>query len=267
MIQQIPIFSLICTLFLGITNANAHEFWLEPNTYSPKVEEDVKILLKVGQHFSGALYPYLSERFYKFTTQQDGATKAVEGLDGDDDPAVKIAFANERLAILAYHSKSFDLNYEKIAKFESFLGNTGLDGILKRHRAAGKPETSIEERYYRAAKLLLNVGGKAGGKDHFTGMPLELVAERNPYELAAGEKLPVRLLYEGKPIEGILITAFEKSNPEAKQKRRTDKDGMAMIPLPTSGAWLLNAVHMIEPAPDDGIHWISLWASMTFERP
>jgi uncharacterized GH25 family protein len=267
MIHRIPTISLVCSLFLGIATANAHEFWLEPNTYAPKAKEDVGILLKVGQHFSGALYPYLSDRFFKFTTEQDGDAKTVEGLDGDDDPAVKLAFPDERLAILAYHSKFFDLNYEKIAKFESFLGNTGLDEILIRHRAAGKPETNIDERYYRAAKLLLNVGGKAVGEDRFTGMPLELVAERNPYSLAAGEELPVRLLYEGKPIEGILVTAFEKSNPKTAQKRRTDKDGRAMIPLPTPGAWLLNAVHMIEPAPDDGVHWISLWASMTFERP
>ena len=267
MTQRIATFSLVCALFLGSTTANSHEFWLEPNTYSPKVNEDVGILLKVGQHFGGALYPYLSNRFFKFTTQQDGAAKTVEGLDGDDDPAVKLAFPDERLAILTYHSKSFDLNYETIAKFKRFLGNTGLDEILKRHRTAGKPETSIDERYYRAAKLLLNVGSKALGEDRFTGMPLELVAERNPYGLAAGEKLPVRLLYKGKPIEGILITAFKKSNPEAAQKRRTNKAGLAMIPLPASGAWLLNAVHMIEPAPDDGIHWISLWASMTFERP
>ncbi|MBT5496725.1 MAG: hypothetical protein HOK54_13355, partial [Alphaproteobacteria bacterium] len=67
----------------------------------------------------------------------------------------------ERLAILAYHSKFFDLNYEKMAKFEKFLGDTGSDKILARHRAAGKPETGIDERYYRAAKLLLNVGGNA----------------------------------------------------------------------------------------------------------
>jgi len=267
MIHQISAFSLICTLFLGIATANAHEFWLEPSTYAPKAKEEVGILMKVGQRFSGALYPYLSERFFKFTAGQNGAAKTVEGLDGDDDPAVTMAFPDERLAILAYHSKSFDLNYEKMAKFEKFLGNTGLDNILTRHRAAGKPETGIDERYYRAAKLLLNVGGKAAGEDRFTGMPLELVAERNPYGLATGEELPVRLLYEGKPIEGILIIAFEKSNPEATQKRRTDKDGRAMIPLPASGAWLLNAVHMIDATPDDGVHWISLWASMTFERP
>jgi uncharacterized GH25 family protein len=180
---------------------------------------------------------------------------------------VKLAFPDEHLAILAYHSKFFDLNYEKMAKFERFLGDTGSDKILARHPAAGKPETGIDERYYRVAKLLLNVGGNAMGEDRFTGMPLELVAERNPYGLATGEELPVHMFYEGKPIEDILIIAFEKSNPEALQKCRTDKDGRAIIPLPTSGAWLLNAVHLIEPAPDDGVHWVSLWASMTFERP
>ena len=103
--HQIAAFPLICALFWGIDTANAHEFWLETNTYAPKVNEEVGILMRVGQRFNGALYPYLSERFFKFTAEQNGAAKTVEGLDGDDDPAVKMAFPDEGLAILAYHSK------------------------------------------------------------------------------------------------------------------------------------------------------------------
>lgn len=268
MFKRLSIPPLVLAIFWSPIAVSAHEFWLEPRTYTPEVEADIPVTLHVGQNFSGAYYPYLIDRFYKFTAEQNEPAAAIDGLEGDDDPAVTLEFEKPRLAIVAYHSKSFELTYEKFEKFESFLQSAGQAHILAQHRSAGKPETEIEERYYRAAKLLLNVGGTGIGEDRFTGMPLELVAERNPYSLSAGEELPVRLLHNGKPIEGVLVTAFQKkAAPEAAQKRRTDKNGRASIPLPNSGAWLLNAVHIVEPAPDEYVHWVSLWASMTFERP
>ena len=52
--------------------------------------------------------------------------------------------------------------------------------FLPDHRAANKPMKEIEERYYWAAKLLFDIGGTGQGEDSSTGMPHELVAERNP---------------------------------------------------------------------------------------
>jgi len=77
----------------------------------------------------------------------------------------------------------------------------------------------------------------------------------------------VRLLFNGKPIEGVQITAFSRADPGNRQRVRTDADGRAKIALPTAGPWLLNAVHMLPPTPPEKADWTSLWASMTFARP
>jgi uncharacterized GH25 family protein len=100
--------------------------------------------------------------------------------------------------------------------------------------------------------------------DRVLGFTLELVAEDRPERLHAGQSLPVRLLYEGRPLAGALVVARERDDPNAQIDLRSDADGRVMLPLSRDGEWLVKAVHM-RPAPaDSGADWESLWASLTF---
>ncbi len=256
----------IVVAFSILPAANAHEFWLEASDYAPPPDEDIGLQILIGQSFSGLPYPYLENRFFKFESRQSGSVNGIDGLDGDDDPATIVSFDNPGFAVIAYHAKDIDLTYDTMEKFEEFLAKEGLERFLPEHHAANKPTKEIEERYYRAAKLLLDIGGTGQGEDSFTGMPLELVAERNPYSLGPGEALPVRLLQDGAPVAGVLVKAFPKSDPKNVQRLRTDEAGRVLIDLPVSGPWLLNAVQFFPPKPDDWVDWVSIWASMTFER-
>ena len=257
---------LLLFAFFGSWSAQAHEFWLDPNAYRLAPKQDVQVQIQIGENFEGSPYPYLSDRFFKFVAIQEGTTSDVEGLDGDDDPAVSLSFPTNGLGILAYHAKHIDLTFETFKKFEDYLGKIGQEHRLAQHVSAGKPNVNIEERYYRAAKLLLDIGDGNSGEDLLTGMPLELVVERNPYALPEGEELPIRLYFEGKPISGVLVKAFSQQDPKSVIRLRTDTEGRVRIGLPTKGPWLINAVHMFEPSPDDGVDWISIWASTIFER-
>lgn len=246
-------------------SATAHEFWLEPDNFSPKPNTNVAISILIGQNFKGNSYPYIRGEYKRFVTIDKRGERPVKGIDGDD-PAVTMKFPQAGLAIMAHYSTAEPLTFETWESFENYLALEGLQHIGPLHRQLGKSLTNIKEIYTRCAKLLLNVGGE-GGEDRATGMPLELVAEGNPYQLAAGEMLPVRLLFNGKPIEGVQITAFSRAEPANRQHVRTDAEGRARIALPVAGPWLLNAVHMLAPGPRDKADWTSLWASMTFSRP
>jgi len=259
-----PILFLLIAAIPSYSSVSAHEFWLEPDAFSPDVNERTGIRIRIGEHFEGALYPYLTGTFHKFTAGQDGREHAVKGLDGDDDPAIGVRFDKAALAIVAHHAKSNSVTLEPWTKFTEYLAEIGQEGIAERHRAMGKSTAKVEERYYRAAKLLLDVGGAGKGGDRFTGMPLELVAERNPYALAPGEPLPVRLLRDGAPIAGVLVTAIAKSDPKTVQRVRTDQKGRALIDLNASGPWLINAVHVTEPPQFARVDWVSIWASLVF---
>ena len=262
---RLPAFVLVMA-FSILPVADAHEFWLEASQYAPPADKDVGLQILVGQRFSGLPYPYLQDRFFKFDARQSGPTTDVDGLEGDDDPVATVSFENPELAVIAYHAKDIDLTYETMEQFEAFLSKEGLERFLPEHRAANKPTKEIEERYYRAAKLLLDIGGTGQGQDRFTGMPLELVAERNPYALGPNDSLPVRLLQDGKPVAGVLVKAFPKADPKNVQRVRTDAEGRVSIAINVSGPWLLNAVQFFPPKPDDWVDWVSIWASMTFER-
>jgi uncharacterized GH25 family protein len=262
------IWSVSIAIFLA-GPAGAHEFWLEPDDYNPKVGQKIPLNIRVGQFFDGEALLYLTDTFFNFTKFEGGKKQAIKGLDGDD-PAATLAFKTPGLAIITYYAQPIDLTFEKWEKFVSYLNLVGLEHIVARHRAKQYPETGVKEIYSRNAKLLLNVDG-GDGADRLTGMPLELVAESNPYRLAKGKKLPVRLYYKGVPIKGVRITAIAKSDGKTRHDYRTDAKGRALIELTSSGPWLLSAVHMFEPISDLGFkfdaHWESLWASMVFSVP
>ena len=213
----------IVVAFTIISAANAHEFWLEVSDYAPPPDEDIGLQILIGQRFRGLPYPYLENSFFKFESHQSGSVNRVDGLDGDDNPTTKVSFYNPGLAVIAYHAKDSDLTYDTMDKFEDFLAKEGLERFLTEHRAANKPTKEIEERYYRTAKVLLDIGGTGKGEDSFTGMPLELVAERNPYSLDPGEAFPVRLLQGGAPVAGVLVKAFPKSDPKSVQRLWNDE--------------------------------------------
>lgn len=134
-----------------------------------------------------------------------------------------------------------------------------------RRGESGKPS---RELFSRAAKALVQVGGQgSSGFDRPLGLALELVPEKNPCELGPGEELPVRLLWQGRPLAGALVVALPYSAPEAKRSIRSDRDGRVRFREIGPGVWLLKAVQMMRVADDPSADWRSVWASLTFEVP
>ena len=101
--------------------------------------------------------------------------------------------------------------------------------------------------------------------DRPLGFTLELVAERNPYAVRAGQDLPVRLTYENRPLAGALVVAMNRLNPSEKLSARTDNDGRVRFRLRPGGMWLIKAVHMVPAPAGTNAEWASFWASLTFE--
>jgi uncharacterized GH25 family protein len=190
----------------------------------------------------------------------------VYGREGDE-PAGTVRIAEAGLLVLGYRSSNTPLSLEA-AKFEEYLREEGLESVIAARARRGESQKPSREVFSRCAKALLSAGG--GGKsgyDRNLGFTLELIPERNPYALKTGEELPVRLLYEGKPLEGALVAALPYSTPEEKVSRRTDRNGRVRLRLPREGVWLVKAVHIVPAAADTGADWQSLWASLTFEIP
>jgi len=241
----------------------AHDMWIEPTTFAPGSGEIVGLRLRVGQDLLGDPIPRDPALLREFIVDDSEGRKPVVGRDGRD-PAGYVRAATSGLLIVGYHShpSSVELPAEK---FNQYLKEEGLDAVAALRAARGQSGAVAKEMFTRCAKSLL-LSGPAGAsqRDHALGFTLELVAERNPYALAAGQDLPVRLTYEGRPLTGALIVAMNQSNPSERQAVRSDKDGRAKFRISGSGMWLIKAVHMIEAPPGSKADWASYWASLTF---
>lgn len=249
-------------LFVG--PAQAHEFWIEPAKFRPGAGESVALRLFVGQHFKGEPVLYAPDQFKRYITAGPAGEQPVHGTLGDD-PAGSLTADEPGLYVVGYHSEKFDLAFDSFAKFEEYLAMEGLDHHLALARKRFSIRNTILETYTRCAKSLIKVGGAPAPADRALGLPLELIAETSPY--AGAKTLTVRLLYNGRPLEGALVIASNRADATNKQRIRTDKAGRATVDLYRSGVWLINAVHMIPAGLLAKADWESFWASLTFERP
>jgi len=248
---------------LVASGARAHDFWIEPSSFTPKPGDAVTLRLLVGERFAGDAVPRSAEMIARFVAAGPAGEAAVRGREGGD-PAGFALLGAPGLYVIGYRSKPLSIELEA-GKFESYLQTEGLDAISSLRAARGESEKPARERYSRCARSLLAAGPEALGQaDTPLGFTLELVAEKNPYTLAAGDELPLRLTYDGAPIAGVLVTAISQANPGASVAARTDAAGRVSLRLATAGVWLAKAVHMIALPRGGDAEWESLWASLTF---
>lgn len=252
--------------------ADAHEFWIEPSRFRIAPSDAIVADLRVGQYFKGnsqVLAPY---KFVSFRVIDPAGSRPISGRLGDI-PAVDVATRKPGLHVLAYRSTATSTTYVDFEKFQSVARNEGVDWVIDEHQRRGLPQTEIKEAYTRYAKTLIQVGD-GGGRDRALGMPLELVAETNPYDGLPGGTVMVRLLWRDRGHGDAQITVFRKlAGCEATRSTvRTDAEGRAAIPVGPGGRILLNAVHMMEPSARireqmRDVHWESQWASLTYGLP
>ena len=241
----------------------AHDFWIEPSAYQAPVGARVTIRFRVGEHFRGDALPREPRRIIAFTHFGPGSEAPVGGIEGVD-PVGFVRLEQPGLHLIAYHSTSSFVELDA-AQFERYLSEEGLDRIIEERTRRDETETIGKERFSRCVKSLLRAGdpGSGAGFDRIVGLPVELVPEKNPYELAAGEELPVRMLREGQPLEGVLVVGYPDGQLGHAVRGRTDAQGRVLLTLKQPGAWLIKAVHM-ERLEDDRADWQSWWASLTF---
>ncbi len=247
---------------------SAHDFWIAPSAYRPKVGSLVGLRLLVGQSLVGdpvPREPAAIERFVVSGAANGSGEKTIAGRDGGD-PAGIFRVDTPGLLVVGYQSvpRLVELTADK---FDQYLGEEGLDAV--RSLMASKPmKSTARELFARCAKaVLLSGASSATDGDRALGLPLELIAERNPYTAPHGEAFSFVLKYQGAARPGALVIALSARNPSLKLSARTDRDGRVTFKFPESGPWLVKTVHLIPARPGAGADWESFWASSTFELP
>jgi hypothetical protein len=187
----------------------AHDFWIEPSTYTPGAGELVTLKLWVGEHLGGGTLPRNESLIEWFSSIRGGLQAPVLGIDGSDTAGLLRAQTPGGV-VIAYRSLRSAIELPA-AKFQSYLALEGLPSV--------KPGREV---FSRCAKSLLAVGGR--GDPTMTkpvGLTLELIPESDPYTLAPGARLTVRLLFQGRPLAGALVMALDEPDAQTPQQVRS----------------------------------------------
>jgi hypothetical protein len=254
----------VIALCVSTVSLAAHDLWIHPSSFVPEMGRVVGVRLRIGEDLVGEPLPRDPALIERFVVQDPAGRRDLLGRDGAD-PAGLLRVTTPGLHVIGYQSRPRPIVLSG-EKFTQYLKEEGLDRIVALRAARRQTNALGRESFARSARSLVLAGAASPDqRDRPLGLPLELVAERNPFLLSAGDTLPVRLLFRGVPLSGALVTAINRQHPAAKVSARTDGDGRVQLELAGAGMWLIKTVHMIEAAAGGKSEWESYWASVTLE--
>ena len=256
----------------------AHDFWLVPNAFQMGIGETLTVL---GQTSS------------RFPTTESAVT-----IDRVADARVIGAMGATRISDLSIADKSLRLRArpstpgqyivaaslhwrsmrESAASFRRYLQLEGAPAALERIDREGllTGRDSLTRRYAKYAKTVVQVGN--GGGRAFSGVaghPLEFMPEKDPADLRSGDTLPVRLLFQGRPLADARVhagavrwtasTTAPDTHEVAKDvELRSDANGVIRVPIMTDGLWNVRTIQIVQSPSGAGADWDAHWATLVF---
>ena len=253
-------------LLASLNTVNAHDYWISPTDFRPKVGQVVPIQLFVGDHFKGEIERDLSEKMtvdfqlHSVAGTRDILDRALYGMK----PIGKPQFNTPGTNILSLQRDWAMIEMEG-SKFHQYLEHEGLAGIIKQRIAAGEADQPATERYRRYLKSLVVVGGQDNEiwKKQL-GHKLEIIPLSNPSSARIGDKIDFRVILDGKPLSNVQLAALGKGDSKTTDRHtRTNSEGLGSFTIQHSGVWMVRLVHLRRCSEDEA-DWESFWSSLTF---
>jgi uncharacterized GH25 family protein len=225
--------------------ASAHDTWIGPPMGPARPGAALRLDLTSGGAFPQLDYAPEASRLALVFVRLAGKTvspkapkRRKHGLE------FSLALARPGIASVAVslRAKDLDLAPEKIHEYLQEIGALETAGATW----AGKPEPkSWHETYSKHAKTFVRVGDPSGDTSWRlpAGLALEIVPERDPTDLTAGDELPVRVLKNGAPFPGFVLAA-EHDPKSPRTVKTTDAEGRAVFVLDRPGPWLLSGTDL-----------------------
>lgn len=153
--------------------------------------------------------------------------------------------------------------------FDQYLADYGNEALVKKRQEEGTNTKEVTELHQKHVKSLFQVGTQKS--DHYNqklGYPLEFIPLTNPYSLAVGQEMAIRLeLKNGMVLKDQpVFSKFRKVGAEAVESTQilvTDQEGVIRFPISASGDWYIASIYFKEH-PSNKLDYESIWTSLTF---
>jgi uncharacterized GH25 family protein len=243
----------LCLLGLLWSPAGAHDFWVQPSEYWLLPGLATPLTLQVGHGPYRQRSPIPLRRITRFSAVTPGGVsldlrERLHPGAGSEDGSLVLAQPGIYIVVLETDNRA--QSHLPAIRFNDYLQVEGLTPALEERERSQRMDADGSEIYSRHAKAIVQVGdseahaaGSSGWVTQPLGLPLEIVPEVSPYSQPRPHNLPVRVLYEGRPLPGALIKLTELEHDAAPfETHRTDAAGRAIFTLPAAGNWLLNVI-------------------------
>jgi len=256
------------------SGARAHDFWVQPDAFWIAAGAVTPITLQVGHGPARQRSPIPLARILRFTaTAPDGTVIDLRarmhpggpGQDGD----LRLPAAGPHVLVLQTDDRAE--SHLPALRYTDYLKAEGLTPALAFRARTHRTDMDGSENYSRQAKALVQVGPAGGSQAQVlkpVGLPLEIVPERSPYAEPRSATLPVRVIFEGRPLAGALIKLTDLAHDAAPAETRlTDRSGHATFTMPARGQWLLNVI-WTKPQPSTReTDFETVFSSLSFGFP
>lgn len=260
--------TLALALALAATPARAEDFWLEFQPLQPAPGSELAVSLWLGKNFiPEAQHAMQQARTVALRHITSNANVDLLPLTHDGvTPLLRL-----HLAKPGGHLVSLERDVTRVQlrarKFNRYLADEGLLAPIADRKQAGEQWSRGRERYTRYVKAFVQVGELADSvSTRVLGQRLELVPDRQLTGLKTGDKLGVRVLFDGRPLANTQVEAFTRSPAGSHTLGQPTSDGAGRVEFSIAepGTVLLRTVHMQRCVGCDDAQWESFWAAYSF---
>ena len=247
----------------------AHDFWLQPLRFWTAPGAPVPMTFLVGHGAARQRSSIGADRFSVFrAVGPQGVIDHKSELTLGQAADVAPGFAQPGTYVVAFTTSNVASDLPAL-RFNDYAAAEGLTLVLQQRAASNNSAKAGRELYSRRGKALIQVGALARQPQSYVtspiGLGLEIVPLLNPYALGGSRKLPVRVLYQGRPLAGALVKLNNlAADAEPVEKHLTDSTGLATFAARRSGDWQLNVVWS-QPMPrNPQAEFLTTFSSLSF---
>lgn len=251
-------------ILLAVAVLDAHDTWLLPGTQRVAKGKQVDLHLTSGMTFAADDFAIDPARIARADVRLAGISKRIAGR-APKPGALYLPWTPEAsgLATIAVSLKPRDLELTS-DKVEEYFLDINADKELRGVWAKIPAPKKWRERYSKHATSYVCVEGGTGRDSSWAsprGLTLEIVPERDPTALHAGDSLRVRVLLRGAPLAGLQLGEL-RDGATVPKFSVTDATGHATVRFPTAGWWLLHGT-LLRRSTDATREWDSDFTTAT----
>jgi len=259
--MRFPAFTAFAAL---VSSVQAHDTWLIPDKFIVAPNSIITLDMTSGMEFPKLDAAPKPDRVQSAKCRLAGKTFDITNkLAAPNSLQFRSELADVGIATfwVKLPSRSLELKPDQV---KEYLDEVDAPEALRQQWAEMKPRR-WRESYTKHPKTFARVGEPPSDRSWAepVGMFLEIVPEKDPTALKAGDDFPVRVLKDGKPFAEFSLNAISTGEPKG-DTRKTDKVGRVTFRLGREGRWLLRGTDIRKSNQPD-TDWESDFATLTLE--